>query len=343
MERGKKRLEKLRKRREKAVALFEQGERQAAVALHLRVSRQSVSEWWQAWHSGNIAALEGATRAGPKPKLEKEQLALVEKELLRGATAHGYATDLWSLPRVAQLISSVTGVSYHPGHVWRILRQMGWSLQRPTLKAKERDEEKITQWKTQRWEEVKKNASLWRAWVVFLDESGLSQKPPVRRTWAPRGKTPVLCHTFNWKKLSICAALGYRWDGKESRLFFRIVADSFNDEKLSDFLSQLRKEFLRKKVILVWDGLPSHRSRRMTSYLKQQDKWLTVVRLPAYAPELNPVESAWANIEGQELANRCADDLGGMVDGVRDGFSRIHSQSNSLPYSFLKHAGISFD
>jgi hypothetical protein len=81
----------------------------------------------------------------------------------------------------------------------------------------------------------------------------------------------------------------------------------------------------------------------MTGYLKQQDKWLTVVRLPAYAPELNPVESAWANIEGQELANRCVDDLGGMVDGVRDGFSRIHSQSKSLPFSFLKHAGISFD
>ena len=218
---------------------------------------------------------------------------------------------------------------------------MGWSLQRPTLRAKERDEEKVSQWKTQTWEKVKKSPN-WRAWVVFLDESGLSQKPPVRRTWAPRGKTPVLCHAFNWKKLSIGSALGYRWDGKKSRLLFRIVPDSFNDEKLRDFLSQLRKEFHHKKVILVWDGLPSHRSRLMTNYLQQQERWLTVVRLPAYAPELNPVESAWANIEGQELANRCTDDLGGMVDGVRDGFSRIHSHGN-LPYSFLKHAGISFD
>jgi transposase len=88
--------------------------------------------------------------------LDKEQLALVEKELLRGATAHGWETELWSLPRVAKLINSVTGVSYHPGHVWKILRQMNWSLQRPTLRAKERDEEKIRQWKTQSWEEQKK-------------------------------------------------------------------------------------------------------------------------------------------------------------------------------------------
>ena len=80
----------------------------------------------------------------------------MEKELLRGATAHGWATDLWSLPHVAKLVSSVTGVSYHPGHVWKILRQMNWTLQRPTLRAKERDEEKIRQWKTQIWEEQKK-------------------------------------------------------------------------------------------------------------------------------------------------------------------------------------------
>ena len=157
MERGRKRLEKLRKRRQKAVVLFEQGERQCSVAQHLRVSRQSVSEWWLAWHNGDTKALNGATRAGRKPRLDKEQLALVEKELLRGATAHGWETELWSLPRVAKLIKSVTGVSYHPGHVWKILRQMNWSLQRPTLRAKERDEEKIRhQWKTQTWEEQKK-------------------------------------------------------------------------------------------------------------------------------------------------------------------------------------------
>lgn len=73
------------------------------------------------------------TRAGRKPRLQPEQIALLEKELLRAASAHGYAADLWTLPRVANLISMLTGVNYHSGHVWRILRQMGWSLQKPTL------------------------------------------------------------------------------------------------------------------------------------------------------------------------------------------------------------------
>jgi transposase len=188
----------------------------------------------------------------------------------------------------------------------------------------------------------KKNSKIWRAWIVFLDESSISQKPPVRRTWAPRGQTPILHHRFNWKKLSICSAAGYRWDARSCRLFFRIVSGSYNDEKRSGFLSQLRQEFRGRRVILVWDGLPSHRSRRMSEYLQMQQKWLSVVRLPAYAPELNPVESIWAIISGQEVANRCADDLAPMVKGVRDGFSRIHSQSE-LPFSFLRHAGLSFD
>jgi transposase len=156
MERGKKRLERLRKRRLKAVALFEQGERQSVVAHTLRVSRQSVSEWWLAWHNGDTQTLTGSTQAGRKPRLQPEQLAVIERELLRGATAHGYTADLWTLPRVAKLISSATGVDFHPGHVWKILKKMGWSLQRPTLKAKERDEAKIQQWQQGTWEEVKK-------------------------------------------------------------------------------------------------------------------------------------------------------------------------------------------
>ena len=156
MERGIERLQKLRERRQKAVALFEQGERQATVAQILRVSRQSVSEWWIAWRSGNDHVLNGATVAGRKPRLLPEQLAVVEKELLRGAIAHGYSADLWTLQRVAKLISSLTGVDYHPGHVWKILRKMEWSLQRPTLRAKERDDAKVQQWKEETWTEVKK-------------------------------------------------------------------------------------------------------------------------------------------------------------------------------------------
>ena len=119
------------------------------------------------------------------------------------------------------------------------------------------------------------------------------------------------------------------------------MSDSFNEAKLIEFLPQLRRAFRRKKIILVWDGLTSHRSRKTKAYLHEQHRWLTAVRLPPYAPDLNPVESVWSNIKGKELANLSVDNLGGMVDGVRDGFQRIDSQ-RTLLNSFLLHAGISF-
>jgi len=92
---------------------------------------------------------------------------------------------------------------------------------------------------------------------------------------------------------------------------------------------------------LVWDGLPAHKSRGMQEYLLRQRGWLTVERLPGYAPDLNPIETMWGNIKGKELANRCAQDLVELDTAVRGGMSRV-KRSRTLPFSFLKHAGLSF-
>ena len=143
-------------RRWQAARLFDQDKSQAAVARHLRVSRQSVSRWYRQWQHGGRAALRAAGRAGPKRRLSAQQLAQLDVALRRGAEAHGFPTALWTLPRVAQVITRETGVCYHPGHVWKILRALHWTLQRPAGRAKERDEAAICRWIAQRWPAVKK-------------------------------------------------------------------------------------------------------------------------------------------------------------------------------------------
>ena len=187
----------------------------------------------------------------------------------------------------------------------------------------------------------KKNAGRRKAWIVFQDESGVSQRPSVGRTWAPKGATPVLIHAFNWKKLSICAALGYRWDGCRSRLFFQTRNGNYDSMSLIAFLEDLKRELRGPKATLVWDGLPAHKSRAMTDYLLRQRTWLTVERLPGYSPHLNPVETLWGNIKGQELANRCAENLGELDTEIHAGMDRVR-RSNHLAFSFLEHAGLSF-
>ena len=187
----------------------------------------------------------------------------------------------------------------------------------------------------------KKNARRRKAWIVFQDESGVSERPAVRRTWAPRGETPVLIHAFNGKKLSLGAARAYRWDGRRSRLYFQTRPDSYNAESLIAFLRDLRRHLRRQQTTLIWDGLPAHKSRLMQAYLQGQRHWLRVERLPGYAPDLNPVETLWSNRKGQELANRCSKGLGEADTAVRQGMARVgHSQQ--LAFAFLRHAGLSF-
>jgi transposase len=146
----------LEERRRNAGRLFAKGKTQAEVARELGVSRQSVSRWYADWQEGGTKALRGAGRAGRLPRLRREQLAVVAAELERGPRAHGYPTELWTLARVGEVIESVTGVSYHPGHVWKLLREMGWSRQRPARRAVERDDEAIAKWVREDWPRVKK-------------------------------------------------------------------------------------------------------------------------------------------------------------------------------------------
>ena len=144
-------------RRQQAARLFAAGrETHGAIARRLEVSRQSVMRWYRAWRKGGRAALRAAGRAGRKPRLAPEQMGRVEAALRQGPRAHGFRTNLWTLPRVARLIKRLTGVQYHPGHVWRLLGALDWTLQRPAKRAKERNEAAIQHWITTRWPAVKK-------------------------------------------------------------------------------------------------------------------------------------------------------------------------------------------
>jgi transposase len=188
---------------------------------------------------------------------------------------------------------------------------------------------------------AKKNARRQRAWILFQDESGISERPPVRRTWAPKGETPILIHAFNWKKMSICGAIAYRWDGRRCRLFFQMKPGSYDANSLIHFFKHLKRHFRGQRIILVWDGLPAHRSQIMSEYLRRQVRWLKVERLPGYAPDLNPIETLWGNVKGRELANLCAKDLGDAASAFRRGLARVR-RTRSLPFAFLQHAGLSF-
>jgi transposase len=143
-------------RRMRAADLFRKHVPQAEVARELGVAHQTVSDWHEKWKVGGKRALRAAGRAGRLPRIGEADLQRVDKALRQGPLAHGYPTELWTLSRVAEMIEKVTGVHYHPGHVWRLLRQMGWSRQRPARQAIERDDAAVERWVNERWPRVKK-------------------------------------------------------------------------------------------------------------------------------------------------------------------------------------------
>src|SRR2546426_7990378 len=146
----------LEARRLRAAPMFERGSSPAEVARVLGVSRQSTSRWHRAWAEGGSAALASSGKRGRSARLSSAQLKEGELALRKGARSQGYATDLWTLDRVGGVIESVTGVAYHRGHVWKVLRSLGWSRQRPARQATERDDEAIAAWVKTTWPRVKK-------------------------------------------------------------------------------------------------------------------------------------------------------------------------------------------
>ena len=115
------------------------------------MARQNLSRWHARWHHGGLQALAGRGPTGPDPRLSDQQLQDLDNTLGQGARGNGFDTDHWTLARVTTVIEQTTGARYHPGHTWKLLRRMGWRLQRPARRATERDEQAIARWVAEDW------------------------------------------------------------------------------------------------------------------------------------------------------------------------------------------------
>ena len=151
------------------------------------------------------------------------------------------------------------------------------------------------------------------------------------------GRDPALDSCLQLEEVVGLCRAGFPLGGQRCRLWFQLRPGSYNASSLIDFLRDLKKHLRGQPVILIWDGLPAHKSREMRAYLESQKSWLSVEMLPGYSPDLNPVEDLWGNVKGQELANRC-------VEGLADAEAALRSGLNAarLPFSFLRHTGLLF-
>jgi transposase len=295
--------------------LLRSGERQVDVAHFLGVDRTSVYRWRQQARRGEQAL---AARPHPHrpPALPAGQLRHLEALLSRGAVAHGWHNQLWTAARVADLIFRHFGIRYHHDHVGRFLRQrLGWSVQKPRRRARERDEAAILHWQSETFPRLARQAQADNAHLVFLDESGYFLTPTLRRTWAPRGRTPVLDAWDRRDRISAISAITVSPRNRSLNLYFDLLPDNANvhGEDIVAFLKHL-KAHLGGPFLLLWDGSRVHdRSRVVRAYLAEHPE-IRTERLPAYAPEINPDELVWAWTKYSRLGNLAAQ----HTDWLRD-------------------------
>jgi transposase len=176
--------------------------------------------------------------------------------------------------------------------------------------------------------------------IVFIDESGFLMAPFVRRTWAPRGQTPILkqrgqMHT----KVSAIAAISISPKGRNKHLYFRLhPLQSINSALIGEFLHQLRHQ-IRQAIIIVWDRLRAHRSGRIQRLAAAATKPLHIEFLPPYSPWLNPVEYLWSFLKTNPLANACDYEIDQLTRRVRRSTRKVKSDKVLLN-GFVKHCGL---
>jgi len=174
--------------------------------------------------------------------------------------------------------------------------------------------------------------------IGFLDECGFSERPTVCRTWAPKGQTPIIRSTGSWRTRSVIGLLTATPRGGRPKFYLRIFKTTIHDTQIIRFLKETRRH-IRGRLILLWDGLAAHRSKRTLAFLKTQRHWLSVERFPPYAPELNPVEYPWSSAKRTRLANFSPDSVA-MLDARIRSYARTVRRRPKLLQGFLKTSSL---
>jgi transposase len=332
--------QELERRRRRAVELVEQGEPQSVVARILGVNRSSVYRWQRA-----AAADPKALAARPHPhrpaRLSDEQLRELESLLAQGAKAHGWQNELWTTARVAQVILRHFKIGFHHDHVGRFLRQrLGWTPQKPRRRARERNEKAILDWQSQTFPQIARAAEERNAHLVFLDESGFMLTPSVRRTWAPRGQTPILDAWDRRDRISAISSISVSPTNRRLNLHFDLLPDNTNvhAEDIVAYLKHLKAQ-IGGPLTVLWDGSKLHdRSKLVRAFLAEHPDIRTET-IPAYAPEMNPDELVWAWTKFGRLPNLAAHNTDWLRDYLYTEFEYVKRHPELLA-SFVEKTSL---
>ena len=318
-------------RRRLAVLRVGEGWSQKDVAAFLGVHTRSVSYWVRTYRAAGEDGLRGNPHPGRPPRLSERDLRRLEALLLQGATAHGWANDLWTRGRVREVIRRHFGIEYNPGYVAELLRKrLGWTSQRPVEQSVNRNERAIRIWVRRTFPAIMARAAARGADVVFVDEAGFRLLPTVRRSYSPRGQTPVLRVADPHARISVIGGIVVRPGTDRVGMVYGMLADNQNYRwpAIADFVRTIRSA-LSRPITIIWDRIPIHDCPALDAELAK-DPAVAAELLPADAPELNPADGIWRYIKHDRIPNYAPPDLGELRRTVTAELDRLRKRPNLL-------------
>ena len=321
-------------RRLRAWDLALQGWRVNAIARALGASPAAVSRWLATAHRHGPAALRARPHPGAIPKIPATQKRLIADFLWHGPEAYGFRGEVWTCPRVARVLVEEFAVSYSRSQVARILKALGWTPQLPITRAIQRDEAAIERWADEDWPRLKQRARKEGRTLVFVDESGFYLLPGKVRTYGPKGRTPVIYEWQTHDHLSVMGGLT-----ADGRILTLVRQQALTGLDTVAFLEHVGRE-IGGPVQVVWDRSPIHRRAAVGEFIEAVgEDGLRVEFLPAYAPDLNPVEWLWRHLKQEEMKNLACLDLEELHEEVHLALGRVRRKTR-LPPTFFVGAGL---
>jgi len=316
--------------------VVEGGEAPSVVIKSLGLGRASIYRWLARYADAGLEALVEKVAQGPEPKLDEKQRQQVKRWILgKDPRQYGFDFGLWSRRIVQMLIQDKLGVALGLTAVGRLLASLEITPQKPLRRAYARDPQAVQQWLDHTYPLLKQRAKQLRAKIFFLDEAGFQSDGPLGQTYGLKGQTPVVKTSGQRQRINVISAVNARgefwaatYDGKLDAEAFLLFLENFMKGRSG-------------KVLLVLDGHPAHKTKRVARYVASLKGRLELHPLPAYAPDLNPDEFVWAHMKTNGVSKKPLKQNESLRKRIEDDLIAIH-QNPSLVRSFFGAQSVSY-
>jgi transposase len=315
----------------RAVKRVHQGESPEKIIATLGFSRACIYNWLARYRAGGWHALRSGKHTGRPKKLDGTQIAWIDKTIRdKNPLQLKFSFALWTRSMVTRLIRKQFGLKLSESSVGRLLRQMGFSCQKPLYRAYQQDPEAVEYWKKTVFPQIKKRAKKLGAAIYFEDESGIRSDFHAGTTWSPKGQTPVIKVTGARFRTNMVAAISTR-----GHLRFMVNQGTVTADVLCNFLKRLMHN-AQQPIFLIWDGHPTHKSKKVRECVESFEGKLEVYLLPSYSPELNPTEQVWRSVKNHGVGRKSVFGPDQLKSAVTSCLRRLQ-KIPKIVLSFFKH------